>query len=179
MRGTGTSTERRTPRVAGRPPAPADADHLGEVHDAVAVRLTKHGVRYTAHRRAIVAALGKAGQPLTIPEIVAAAPRLPQSSVYRNLAVFDDAGIVHRMAGAAGFARYELAEELMGHHHHLVCSTCGAVADVTLPPDAEADLERVLRGVARRHGFSLASHRLDLVGECNNCEDTTTEPPGP
>jgi Fur family ferric uptake transcriptional regulator len=156
--------------VAERRPATAADDGAGELHDAVAGRLTRHGVRYTAHRRAIVAALRAAGQPLTIPEIVIAAPRLPQSSVYRNLAVFDEAGIVHRMAGAAGFARYELAEELVGHHHHLVCSRCGTVADVTLPADAEADLERVLHGVAGRHGFSLASHRLDLVGDCNQCD---------
>jgi Fe2+ or Zn2+ uptake regulation protein len=153
-----------------RRPLPAVDDGAGELHDAVARRLTRHGVRYTAHRRAIVAALRAAGQPLTIPEIVVAAPRVPQSSVYRNLAIFDEAGIVHRMAGAAGFAHYELAEELVGHHHHLVCSRCGTVADVTLPADAEADLERVLSGVAGRHGFSLASHRLDLVGDCNHCD---------
>lgn len=131
--------------------------------------LLRHGIRYTRHRRTIVDALRNAGQPLTIPELVAATSTVPQSSVYRNLAIFDDTGIVHRIAGDDDFARYELAEELMGHHHHTVCSTCGAVADVVLPPQAEADLERVLRRVARQSSFTMATHRLDLVGDCGRC----------
>jgi len=117
--------------------------------------------------------LSEAGQPLTIPQLVAAASTVPQSSVYRNLAIFDEAGLVHRMPGADDFARYELAEDLMGHHHHLVCSSCGAVVDVELPSDTEHELERVLARVARRHGFSLTAHRLDLVGSCTNCEART------
>jgi Fe2+ or Zn2+ uptake regulation protein len=114
--------------------------------------------------------LSEAGQPVTIPQLVEAASTVPQSSVYRNLAIFDEAGLVHRMPGPDDFARYELAEELMGHHHHLICSNCGAVEDVVLPDDAEQDLERALGRVARRHGFSLASHRLDLLGYCSSCE---------
>lgn len=140
------------------------------VHDAVGVALARHGARYTAHRRTLVAALRDAARPMTIPQIVAAAATLTQSSVYRNLAVLDEAGIVHRMPGADDFARYELAEGLVGHHHHMVCSRCGSVTDVTLPEDAEHELETVLRRVARGHGFTLASHRLDLVGDCTGCE---------
>ena len=37
------------------------------------------------------------------------------------------------------FARYELTEELTEHHHHLICSTCGRVEDVTIPADFETD----------------------------------------
>lgn len=156
-------------RPRKRRPATAN-DTSSALHDTVGAALTRHGVRYTAHRRALVAALRDAGQPLTIPQIVAAASTLPQSSVYRNLAMLDEAGIVHRMAGTDDFARFELAEELVGHHHHMVCSNCGAVADVTLPHDVETELEQVLHTVAREHGFTLASHRLDLVGDCVNCE---------
>ena len=157
----------RQPR---RRSATADDAATAALHAAVGGALTRHGVRYTSHRRALVAALSQAGQPLTIPQLVAATSTVPQSSVYRNLAIFDEAGIVHRMPGPDDFARFELAEELMGHHHHMVCSSCGAVADVVLPPQAEADLDRVLRRIARQRGFTLASHRLDLVGDCVDCE---------
>jgi Fur family ferric uptake transcriptional regulator len=126
-------------------------------------------VRYTATRRTLVTALSRARQPLTIPQLVAAAATVPQSSVYRNLAIFDGAGVVHRMPGSDDFARYELAEELMGHHHHLVCSRCGTVEDVELPAPAEAELERALRRIARTRGFTLSSHRLDLLGDCGRC----------
>jgi Fe2+ or Zn2+ uptake regulation protein len=132
--------------------------------------LARQEVRYTSHRRALVRALGAAGQPLTIPELVAAVSTVPQSSVYRNLALFEGAGLVHRMPGPGDFARYELAEELMGHHHHLVCSRCGAVQDVVLPHDVEQALEDALQRVAAERGFALTSHRLDLVGDCTACE---------
>jgi Fur family transcriptional regulator, ferric uptake regulator len=150
--------------------AAATDDATAALHAAVSAALARQGVRYTSHRRTLVSALRDGGQPLTIPQLVAATSTVPQSSVYRNLAIFDEAGIVHRMPGPDDFARYELAEELMGHHHHMVCSSCGAVADVELPPQAEADLERVLRRIARQRGFTLASHRLDLVGDCVNCD---------
>jgi Fur family ferric uptake transcriptional regulator len=141
----------------------------GAVHSALAAR----GVRYTTHRRTLVAALAAAGQPLTIPQLAAAAPSVPQSSIYRNLAIFDDAGVVHRMPGSDDFGRWELAEHLVGHHHHLVCSRCGAVEDVVLPPKVEEELERALQRIARRRGFTLASHRLDLVGNCTSCDAGT------
>jgi Fur family ferric uptake transcriptional regulator len=128
-------------------------------------------VRYTASRRALVAALRVARQPLTIPQLVDAASTVPQSSVYRNLAIFAEAGVVHRMPGTDDFARYELAEGLMGHHHHLVCSNCGTVEDITLPDAVEQELERVLRRVATQRGFALTSHRLDVLGECTKCEE--------
>jgi Fur family transcriptional regulator, ferric uptake regulator len=140
------------------------------LHAAVSAALARTGVRYTTHRRTLVSALREAGQPVTIPQLVDAATTVPQSSVYRNLAIFDEVGVVHRMPGPDDFARYELAEELMGHHHHMVCSSCGVVADVVLPPEAEEELERVLRTIAGERGFTLASHRLDLVGDCGNCE---------
>ena len=143
----------------------------GGLHAAVAAALGRHGVRYTAMRRTLVTALSEAGQPLTIPELVSAAAGVPQSSVYRNLAIFDEAGIVHRLPGTGDFARYELAEHLMGHHHHMVCSTCGAVEDIVLPEALEEELERALRRIARQRGFALASHRLDLVGGCTNCDE--------
>jgi Fur family transcriptional regulator, ferric uptake regulator len=144
-------------------------DEAAALHGAVDGALSQHGARYTAHRRTLVTALRRAGQPLTIPQLVAAASTVPQSSVYRNLAVLDEAGVVHRMPGPDDFARYELAEELMGHHHHLVCSRCGAVEDVELPAETEAELERVLHRIAGERGFTLAAHRLDLVGGCESC----------
>ena len=148
--------------------APPPAREAG-LHAAVAASLSRHGVRYTAHRRRLVTALSESRQPLTIPQLVEAASTVPQSSVYRNLAIFDEAGIVHRMPGSDDFARYELAEELMGHHHHLVCSSCGAVEDVVLPAGVEQELERELKRVARQRGYTLSSHRLDLVGDCGRC----------
>ena len=94
---------------------------------------------------------------------------LAQSSVYRNLVVLEDAGVVRRIVTNDEFSRYELAEDLTGHHHHLICSKCGAVDDFTVSPALEAEIEKVLKRVAKRHAFAIDGHRLDLIGACADC----------
>ena len=140
----------------------------GEVHDVVAARLEAAGQRYTSGRRAIVERLQSAGQPLTIPDVVAEG-MLPQSSAYRNLAVLEQAGAVHRIVTNAGFARFELAEDLTEHHHHLVCSSCGQVEDFTASPSLERSLHKAVAEIEDGTGFNALHHRLDLIGTCKSC----------
>ena len=143
-------------------------DPAGLAHE-VATRLAGVGQRLTGTRRAIVEALATAEKPLSIPEILDADTSLAQSSVYRNLSVLENAGAVTRVVTTDEWARFELSEELTGHHHHLVCSRCGAVDDVRIPDDVESDLDRALGILAARAGFELQHHRLDLVGVCSKC----------
>ncbi|GIU97553.1 MAG: hypothetical protein KatS3mg013_1356 [Actinomycetota bacterium] len=140
-----------------------------ELHEAVALRLREIGHRYTAQRRALVEALAAAaGRPRSTSELLEGAG-VPQSSAYRNLAALEQAGVVRRVVTDEEFARYELAEELTGHHHHLICSSCGRVEDVTVPPSLERDVDRTLDRIARRAGFAVVEHRLDLIGTCGGC----------
>jgi Fe2+ or Zn2+ uptake regulation protein len=140
-----------------------------DLHASVAVYLAGVDQRYTAGRRALVTALKAAGRPITLPDILAAVPGVPQSSAYRNLAVLEGAGVVHRVMGPGDFARYELAEDLTEHHHHLVCSECGSVVDVSMPARLERALEKTLEALATEAGFEVDAHRLDLLGRCAAC----------
>lgn len=140
-----------------------------ELHVAVEERLRAVGQRYTSRRRALVEALATLRQPVPVPELLAGHRGLPQSSLYRNLAVLEQAGAVHRVMTDEGFARYELAEDLTQHHHHLVCRNCGTMQDVTVPRSFERQVERTLSDVETRTGFSSLSHRLDLIGLCGDC----------
>jgi Fe2+ or Zn2+ uptake regulation protein len=140
------------------------------VHDTAAARLRDTDQRYTRNRRAIVTALAASDRPLTLPELLAAHKGLPQSSAYRNLALLEDAGVVRRVVSGGEFARYELAEDLTEHHHHFICSTCGAIEDFTLPADVETTVERALQRAARRSQFAGVHHQLDLVGLCARCQ---------
>lgn len=142
----------------------------GELHETIAGRLRDVGQRYTDGRRVLVERLDAAPQPLAIPDLLAGPPRLPQSSVYRNLDVLVQAGVVHRIVGSGDFARFELAEDLTEHHHHLICSSCGSVADFTVSPQLERSLTRAFDRVAGETGFRASSHRLDLVGVCSSCD---------
>lgn len=142
---------------------------MTEVHHVVEGRLRSVGQRYTSQRRAIVEALSRAGNPVAIPDLADARRGLPQSSVYRNLGVLEKAGAVHRVVTGEEFARYELAEDLTQHHHHLVCRSCGAVEDVAVASSFERQVARAVSDIAERTGFSALTHRLDLIGTCRNC----------
>ena len=140
-----------------------------DVHTAVAERLRGSGQRYTTNRRALVEVLADADRPLTIPEVLADRD-VPQSSAYRNVALLEETGVLHRVTSTDEFARFELAEDITDHHHHhLICSACGQVEDFTAPPALERSLDRVLSDVAEANGFSPEHHRLDLVGTCRSC----------
>jgi Fe2+ or Zn2+ uptake regulation protein len=139
-----------------------------DLHGAVELQLRAVGQRYTAQRRALVDALRRKGKPVPIPELADPRGGLPQSSVYRNLAVLEQAGAVHRVVTGES-ARYELAEELTQHHHHLVCRSCGTVEDVTVPAGFERQVSRAADDIADRTGFAAVSHRLDLIGTCRTC----------
>jgi Fur family transcriptional regulator, ferric uptake regulator len=144
-------------------------DMADDLHLTATDRLRADGQRYTAQRRSLVEVLVTAPQPLTIPQLLERSPGLAQSSAYRNLAVLERAGVVHRIVTTDEFARYELAEDLTHHHHHLICTSCGEVTDFEVADEVEHDLEAALATVAARTGFRVRAHRLDLVGTCPTC----------
>jgi Fe2+ or Zn2+ uptake regulation protein len=143
---------------------------LDELHAAVSKRLRIDGQLYTPSRRAVVEVLADAVGPLTIPDVLARR-RLPQSSLYRNLAVLERANVVHRLAGTSDFAHYELTEELTDHHHHLICSSCRTVTDFTVGRALEDALVEAARKVTADTGFRVEQHRLDFVGQCHACAE--------
>lgn len=140
-----------------------------DVHEVAAARLRAADHRYTRGRRALVAVLAAAEAPLSIVQLRHREPSLAQSSTYRNLAVLERVGVVHRVVTTDEFARYELAEDLTEHHHHLICTACGDVRDITVPEPLEVEIDRVLGRIGGEHGFTADHHRLDLVGTCADC----------
>jgi Fe2+ or Zn2+ uptake regulation protein len=140
-----------------------------DLHELASVRLRTRDQRYTRARRAIVDVLARSDAPLSIPQLLRRDASLAQSSAYRNLAQLEQAGVVHRIVTSDEFSRYELAEDLTGHHHHLICSACGDVRDFTVSSELEGELGRALDRIAGAHGFAADHHRLDLVGTCAGC----------
>lgn len=142
---------------------------MDDIHEEAARRLQRIGQRYTGQRRDLVDVLRVAPHPLSIAEIVRARDRLPQSSVYRNLAVLEQADVVHRLVSRGDYASFELVEDLGEHHHHLICKVCGKIQDFTATPQLERAAEAALQRVATRAGFKVDGHRLDVVGLCADC----------
>ncbi len=141
----------------------------GELHDTAERRLRRIDQRYTAGRRAIIGLLVSAGHPVSIGDIAESLPDLPRSSAYRHLVDLQAAGLVRRITANDEFTRFELAEDLTEHHHHLLCVNCGKVTDVTLPPTFEHQVAQAIGQLADAEGFQPHSHRLDVLGECASC----------
>lgn len=142
---------------------------MSDVHGEVTGLLRQAKQRYTDTRRRIVDALAASRRPMTIPDLLAALPDVAQSSLYRNLTVLEQCDVVSRVVSTGDTGRYELSERLAGHHHHLVCSRCGSMRDVVIPEAVETALDDALDRLAKREGFRLEHHRLDLIGVCDQC----------
>lgn len=143
------------------------------IHATVEARLRLDAQRYTSGRRRLVELLAIAEHPLSIGEIGAALPDLPRSSAYRNLVDLQAAGLVRRLSAHDDFARFELAEELTEHHHHLLCIQCGRVIDVRASANFERAVTNTVASLSREHGFTAHDHRLDVLGLCRMCTTQT------
>jgi Fe2+ or Zn2+ uptake regulation protein len=139
------------------------------VHGLAEQRLRQISQRYTSGRREIVELLASAGNPVSIEDIAERAPRLARSSAYRHLVDLQQAGVVRRVAANDEYSRFELAEDITEHHHHLLCTGCGSVIDVTPTPAFEQAMARYLDGMADANGFVSSDHRLDVIGTCATC----------
>jgi Fur family transcriptional regulator, ferric uptake regulator len=140
------------------------------VHRQVEHQLNERDVRYTRGRRVVVAALVDADGPRSAAELSAElVAAVPLSSIYRTLSVLEETGIVTPHFATKGLARYELAEWLTGHHHHLVCVGCGAVEDVDVPEDTEVQVRSLVDGIAADAGFTSINHALEIEGLCKDC----------
>jgi len=148
----------------------------GTVHGLAEQRLRQISQRYTSGRREIVELLARAGNPVSIEDIAERAPRLPRSSAYRHLVDLQQAGVVRRVAANDDHSRFELAEDITEHHHHLLCTSCGGVIDVTPTPAFEKAMARYLDDMTNSNGFVSSDHRLDVIGTCATCRDGRMEP---
>ncbi len=133
-------------------------------------RLREHAVRFTRGRHSVASALAVSDGPKSVAELHAVIGTVvPLSSLYRTLSVFEAAGVVAPHFGKKGVTRYELAEWLRGHHHHLICVNCGAVDDVDLPQDYEARVRELVDGISSIVSFAPLNHALEIEGRCSRC----------
>jgi Fur family transcriptional regulator, ferric uptake regulator len=151
------------------PTRPDPSLHDPTLHELVEQRLRQASQRYTRGRKVVIEVLAGAGHPVSIDDICGRAPRLPRSSAYRHLVELQQVGVVRRVAANDDYSRFELAEDITEHHHHLLCTCCGKVLDVTPTPAFEQAMARYLDNLASTSGFVGTDHRLDVLGTCATC----------
>jgi Fur family ferric uptake transcriptional regulator len=121
----------------------------------------KRGLRMTEQRRVIARVLASAEDHPDVEELhrraAAIDDRISISTVYRTVKLFEDAGIIARHDFGDGRARYEQAPS--EHHDHLIDLKTGRVIELQ-----SAEIEALQAEVARKLGFRLVDHRLELYG---------------
>jgi len=113
----------------------------------------------TGQRRTIARVLASSGDHPDVEELyrrcVKVDDRISISTVYRTVKLFEDAGIIERHDFREGRARYEQIPE--SHHDHLINLRTGDVIEFR-----SEDIERLQSEIARKLGFKLVDHRLEL-----------------
>lgn len=133
-------------------------------------RLRQQGLRSTPARRLVLEALHRSDGPQSPAELNAALNgQVPVSSLYRTLTVLESVGVLDRHHDLAGLVRFEFAEWLAGHHHHLTCLACGDTSDVDFSPDLEREITRLAAAAGAGASFRVQRHRLDMEGLCARC----------
>jgi len=117
------------------------------------------GMRMTEQRRVIARVLGASQDHPDVEELYRRASAIDDkisiSTVYRTVKLFEDAGIIERHDFREGRSRYEQVPD--EHHDHLIDVNNGTVIEFR-----SEEIERLQEEIARRHGFKLVGHRLEL-----------------
>ncbi len=137
--------------------------------------LRERGLKATRQRDEIVRALQEAGAHVTVDELYQRVrrknPRLGYATVYRTLRLLAESGWASARRFGDGTARFEHRVEGK-HHDHLICLGCGKIQEF------ENDrLEALQEQIARREGFRVREHKLELYGYCQNCTGGRKSPP--
>ena len=79
--------------------------------------------------------------------------------------------MLQRVAGWGNHDRFELSESLSGHHHHhLKCTSCGSVSDITANHGFERAVAVEAKTISNELGFQITGHSVDLYGLCPSCQ---------
>jgi Fur family peroxide stress response transcriptional regulator len=134
---------------------------------AAAVETLKEiGVRMTPQRHAILNYLYSSMSHPTADEIYKALegtfPNMSVATVYNNLRVFKEAGLVKELTYGDASSRFDAN---MSDHYHVICRRCGKITDFDHPP-----LTSVEQKAAEATGFRVDSHRMEVYGVCPACQ---------
>jgi len=130
--------------------------------------LRRRGFKMTPQRRAIIAVLGKCREHLTPADIHTKLhrkyPHIGLVTVYRTLELLQTSGLLCEVHIGDSCHSYLKRHRPGEHHHHLVCRSCGSVADF-----ADCELDELKGRLEQETGYSISRHLLEFMGECPQC----------
>jgi Fur family ferric uptake transcriptional regulator len=127
----------------------------------------EHGVKHTAQREAIVREVLNTQEHISIDELLRRVrvqhPSVGYVTVYRTLRLLKEVGIADERHFGDGKAFYEPIGE--HHHDHLICTSCQRIVEFE-----DDEIEAMQDAVAKKHGFVISGHKMELYGLCEDCQ---------
>ncbi len=136
--------------------------------EVLARYMAQHGLKSTRQRSLIIDTFFAVGGHLSVEELWNKVreqdAKVSVATVYRTMKLLSECGLAHARNFGDGQTRYETAAG-RDHHDHLVCTRCGTIIEFE-----NERIEALQDAVARRHGFKVTSHKMELYGLCPDCQ---------
>lgn len=140
--------------MVGVPPSEARLDRIEKI-------CIEKGMRMTDQRRVVARVLSTAHDHPDVEELYRRShevdPHISIATVYRTVRLFEESGIISRLDFRDGRSRYEEAPDT--HHDHLIDMKTGRVVEFM-----DEEIEALQAAIAKRLGYRLVDHRLELYG---------------
>ena len=130
-------------------------------NDAI-VALEDAGLRITGQRRQVVAAIERRDGGFSAEDIAGELEGVGRATVYRTLKLLVNSDVICKLALPDGTPMYSPSR--LEHHHHSVCTSCGAVEEFR-----DTTVERVLRSLNREIDGEIIGHRMEVFIRCEVC----------
>jgi Fur family ferric uptake transcriptional regulator len=129
--------------------------------------LQEKGLRLTAQRELIARTFFRNKGHISTEEIYRqvqrSAPKIGSATTYRTMKLLAESGLASLRSFGDGFSRYEPSAK-SDHHDHLICTKCGTIIEFE-----NAQIEALQKSVAKKHGFTVTDHKLEMYGYCRKC----------
>lgn len=130
--------------------------------------IVKHKLKITRQRRVVLNTFAKCEDHISAEElykvVTATDPKIGLATIYRTLALLTRSGLAAELDFGDGQKRYE-HKFMHSHHDHMICKECGKIIEFTHPI-----IEKLQEDIAKKNGFTITAHKLDLYGICKECK---------
>lgn len=144
------------------------AESFNEYKEKLKKIVKSKGLKYSLQREEILKVLYNSDKHLTPEEIHKKVKKINSNiglaTVYRALSFLENEGLVNSISFGIEGKKYELNR---GHHHdHMICLNCDKIIEFF-----DEKLEKLQEQIAKKHGFKLITHELNMYGICENCKN--------
>lgn len=141
-----------------------------EKTDILKSYLEAKGLKSTSQRDYIADVFFKTNTHISLDELLKKVkrkmPNIGYATVYRTMKLLTESGLAVSRQFGDGQTRYENIPE-DGHHDHIICIKCSKITEFQ-----NEKIEQLQNETARRLGFTVINHKLELYGYCSDCTES-------